>query len=60
MKENAESIFNDLLNDKKLATKRGDDESLAYGRIHFKITQLDKITNGGIPRKRINLLFGEG
>ena len=58
MKENAESIFNDLLNDKKLATKRGDDESFAYGRIPFNIPQLDKITNGGIPRKRFTLLFG--
>tara|TARA_R100001015_G_C4594664_1_gene149926 strand:- start:52 stop:1053 length:1002 start_codon:yes stop_codon:yes gene_type:complete len=58
LKENAESIFNDLLNDKKLATKRGDDESFAYGRIPFNIPQLDKITNGGIPRKRFTLLFG--
>lgn len=58
MKETAETIFNELLNDKKLATKRGDDESFAYGRIPFNIPQLDRITNGGIPRKRFTLLFG--
>jgi len=43
MKETAESIFNELLNDKKLATKRGDDESFAYGRIPFNIPQLDRM-----------------
>jgi recombination protein RecA len=58
MKSTSKEIFESLLNDKKVKATRGDDVSFEYGKIPFNIPQLDKITNGGIPRKRFTLLFG--
>ena len=58
MKSTAKEIFNTLLNDKKVKATTGDDTSFEYTKIPFNIPQLDKITNGGIPRKRFTLLFG--
>ena len=51
MKSTAKEIFNTLLNDKKVKATTGDDTSFEYTKIPFNIPQLDKITNGGIPRK---------
>lgn len=36
----------------------GSDESLLYTRIPFHIPDLDKLTGGGIPRKRLSLFTG--
>ena len=58
MKSTAKEIYNTLLNDKKVKATTGDDTSFEYTKIPFNIPQLDKITNGGIPRKRFTLLFG--
>ena len=58
MRENAKEIFNNLLNDKKVKATTGDDTVFEYTKIPFNIPQLDKITHGGIPRKRFTLLFG--
>ena len=58
MKSSSKEIFESLLNDKKIKATRGDDVSFEYSKIPFNIPQLDKITNGGIPRKRFTLLFG--
>ena len=58
MKSSSKEIFESLLNDKKIKATKGNDVSFEYGKIPFNIPQLDKITNGGIPRKRFTLLFG--
>ena len=36
----------------------GSDEIFHYGRIEFEIPPLDKLTGGGIPKKRITIITG--
>lgn len=40
------------------SVKKGSDPSLHYARISFGIPILDKLTGGGVPRKRMTLLRG--
>lgn len=58
MKNNAADLFETLLKDKNLGLSIGNDAALEYDRISFGIPQLDKITNGGIPKKRFTLIYG--
>ena len=47
-----------LQGDSKIEVVMGDDPSLEYGRLPFNIPPLDKLTGGGIPRKRMSIVFG--
>ena len=55
---NSDQLFKGLLDDKELGFLAGDDQFFTYDRIPFGIPQLDKITNGGIPAKKMFLMFG--
>ena len=57
MKQSAKEIMDTLLKkDKNL--KLGNDDEFVYTRIPFNIPNLDKLTGGGIPTKRISLIHG--
>ena len=43
---------------KKLGLVRGDSTEFDYLRIPFGIPSLDRLTGGGIPKKRMTLLYG--
>ena len=58
MKDNAEDAIQQLLSKKDLNLFRGDDKAFAYERIPFGIPALDNLTGGGIPKKRMTLLYG--
>ena len=58
MKTNAEDAIQQLLSKKDLNLFRGDDKAFAYERIPFGIPALDNLTGGGIPKKRMTLLYG--
>ena len=57
MKNNAEDAIQQLLSKKDLNLFRGNNESFAYDRIPFGIPALDSLTGGGIPKKRMTLLY---
>ena len=57
MKQNAEEAITQLLKGNK-SLKRGNSEAFGYSRIPFNIPVLDKLTNGGIPKKRLTLIYG--
>jgi recombination protein RecA len=58
MKKTAEEAVQQLLKDKDLNLHLGDSTSFSYGRIPFDIPVLDKLTGGGIPKKRFTLIYG--
>ena len=58
MKNNAEDVISQLLGDKNLKLQRGDSSSFDYSRIPFGIPALDKLTGGGIAKKRMTILYG--
>jgi len=58
MKKNAEDAIQQLLKNKNLNLQLGDSASFDYGRIPFNIPVLDKLTGGGIPKKRFTLIYG--
>jgi len=58
MKDNAEKAIQDLLKDKNLNLTLGDSNVFDYGRIPFGIPALDTLTGGGIPKKRMTLIYG--
>jgi recombination protein RecA len=58
MKDNAKDVIEQLLGNKKLNLKRGNSKELDYDKIPFGIPALDKLTGGGIAKKRISLLYG--
>ena len=43
---------------KKLGLVRGDSTDFDYLRIPFGIPALDRLTGGGIPKKRMTMLYG--
>ena len=57
MKDNADKVIEQLLT-KSPNFFRGNDKAFAYDRIPFGIPALDKLTGGGIPKKRMTLLYG--
>jgi len=58
MKEYAQEVISQLLGNKKLNIHRGNSDLFHYDKIPFGIPALDKLTGGGIPKKRITLLYG--
>ena len=58
MKDNAEEVIQQLLAKKDLNLFRGSNDAFSYELIHFGIPALDSLTGGGIPKKRMTLLYG--
>jgi len=58
MKDSAEEAIEQLLKNKNLNLQLGNSDSFDYGRIPFDIPALDKLTGGGIPKKRFTLIYG--
>ena len=58
MQNSAEQVIEQLLGNKDTGLKRGNSETFSYGRIPFGIPQLDALTGGGIPKKRLTILYG--
>ena len=58
MKKTAEEAIQQLLKNKDLNLQLGNSDSFDYGRIPFNIPALDKLTGGGIPKKRFTLIYG--
>jgi len=56
MKDKAEDVIKQLLKSKHF--KSGDSEDFGYERIQFNIPALDKLTGGGIPKKKFTLIYG--
>ncbi len=57
MKKNSQELLDALLKS-KLPVYTGDNSELKYERIPFGIEPLDKMLNGGLPKKRITLIRG--
>ena len=58
MKKTADEAIESLLKSKSLNLLRGDSDDFSYGRIAFGIPALDTLTGGGIPKKRMTLVYG--
>jgi recombination protein RecA len=58
MKNTAEEAVSQLLENKNLHLLRGNSDDFQFGRISFGIPSLDVLTGGGIPRKRLTILYG--
>ncbi len=58
MQKNADDAIEKLLSKKDLNLFRGNSEDFMYERIPFGIPALDNLTGGGIPKKRMTLLYG--
>ena len=58
MKVTADEVIAQLLGDKKLNLQKGNSESFDFTRIPFGIPALDKLTGGGIPKKRMTIMYG--
>ena len=58
MKNSAEDVIESLLQNKTMNLRRGDSDDFSFGRIPFNIPALDNLTGGGIPKKRMTLLYG--
>lgn len=58
MKATAEEAIRDLLGRKDLNLSLGSSERFEYEKIPFSIPALDKLTGGGVPRKRLTLIYG--
>ena len=57
MIDNSLSIVESLLKNDKLGLVRGTSNDFAYTRIPFGIPALDKLTGGGIPKKRMIIIY---
>ena len=58
MKNTADEVIAQLLGDKKLNLQKGNSDTFNYTRIPFGIPALDKLTGGGIPKKRMTIMYG--
>ena len=58
MEKDPEKIIDELLKNKKLNLFRGDDKEFDYSKIPFDIPALDRLTAGGIDKKRLTLIYG--
>ena len=58
MKQTAEEAIEQLLKSKTLNVLRGDSDDFSFVRIAFGIHALDTLTAGGIPKKRMTLMYG--
>tara|TARA_R100000789_G_C3015561_1_gene152353 strand:- start:989 stop:1930 length:942 start_codon:yes stop_codon:yes gene_type:complete len=57
IKETTEEAIESLLKNSS-SLMRGNNLELNYGRIEFGIPALDKLTGGGIPKKRMTIVYG--
>ena len=57
MEQTAEEAIQKLLTTNN-SLMRGDSDTFNYGRIAFGIPVLDKLTGGGIPKKRMTIIYG--
>ena len=58
MEKDSEKVIEELLKHKKLNLFRGDDKEFDYSKIPFDIPALDRLTAGGIAKKRLTLIYG--
>jgi len=58
MIDNSLDIVQNILKDDKLGLLRGNNSAFEFTRIPFGIPALDKLTGGGIPKKRMTMLYG--
>jgi len=58
MKNTADEAIAQLLKNDKLNIHLGDSKKFGYERIPFQIPALDQLTGGGIPKKRMTLIYG--
>ena len=58
MKTTADEVIAQLLGNKKLNLQKGNSDTFNYTRIPFGIPALDKLTGGGIPKKRMTIMYG--
>ena len=58
MENNAEEAIQKLLKNKKLNFELGDSNTFTSNRIPFDIPALDRLTGGGIPFKKMTLIYG--
>jgi recombination protein RecA len=58
MENSAEEAIEKLLKKKSLKFVRGDSDTFVNNRIPFDIPVLDKLTGGGIPFKKMTLIYG--
>ena len=58
MKTTADEVIAQLLGNKKLNLQKGNSDTFNYTRIPFGIPALDKLTVGGIPKKRMTIMYG--
>ena len=58
MERTNEQAIENLLKAKNLNLTRGDSDEFSFGRIAFNIPSLDNLTGGGIPKKRMTIMYG--
>ena len=58
MDKNAEDAIEKLLKNKDLNFQKGDSDAFVTNRIPFNIPALDNLTGGGIPFKKMTLIYG--
>ena len=58
IKQTTEEAIESLLKTHSSSLMRGNNTDLNYGRIEFGIPALDKLTGGGIPKKRMTIVYG--
>ena len=58
MEKTNEEAIETLLKSKNLNLMRGDSDDFSFGRIPFNIPALDNLTGGGIPKKRMTIMYG--
>ena len=58
MDKTAEDAIEKLLKNKTLSFQKGDSDIFVNNRIPFNIPSLDKLTGGGIPFKKMTLIYG--
>tara|TARA_R110000824_G_scaffold100319_2_gene238609 strand:+ start:1400 stop:2350 length:951 start_codon:yes stop_codon:yes gene_type:complete len=58
MDKSADDLIEKLLKSSKHELKLGSNDNFNYARIPFSIPALDKLTGGGIPKKRLTLIYG--
>ena len=58
MDKSADDLISKLLKNSKHELKLGSSDNFNYSRIPFGLPALDKLTGGGIPKKRLSLIYG--
>lgn len=58
MKDKSDEVWASLQSNKNTGFSLGSDPAFEYQRIAFGIPVLDSLTGGGIPKKRLTLIYG--